>query len=130
VADRGPLPPRGVAGQGQGPGPGTGAAPGLLFNHTVHVYVSAKVISYCTIAVHQVYCAASQKVKLFQMCCRSRNEQRNPGNNLYVTGLSTRTSSSDLEKFFSKEGKVNASHPTLILPSCLISLLTCGRLCL
>lgn len=30
----------------------------------------------------------------------------NPGNNLYVTGLSTRVTVSDLEKFFSKEGKV------------------------
>ncbi|MQM19647.1 hypothetical protein Taro_052655, partial [Colocasia esculenta] len=30
----------------------------------------------------------------------------NPGNNLYVTGLSTRVSSSDLEKYFNKEGKV------------------------
>ncbi|XP_021845088.1 serine/arginine-rich splicing factor SR45a isoform X2 [Spinacia oleracea] len=30
----------------------------------------------------------------------------NPGNNLYVTGLSTRVTNTDLEKFFSKEGKV------------------------
>ncbi|KAJ6943519.1 hypothetical protein NC652_009084 [Populus alba x Populus x berolinensis] len=30
----------------------------------------------------------------------------NPGNNLYVTGLSTRVTSSDLEKYFSSEGKV------------------------
>ena len=30
----------------------------------------------------------------------------NPGNNLYVTGLSTRVTSSDLEKYFSGEGKV------------------------
>ncbi|KAL3498879.1 hypothetical protein ACH5RR_041611 [Cinchona calisaya] len=39
---------------------------------------------------------------------RSRDsvEAVNPGNNLYVTGLSTRVNSSDLEKFFSKEGKV------------------------
>ncbi|XP_047075589.1 serine/arginine-rich splicing factor SR45a-like isoform X1 [Lolium rigidum] len=41
---------------------------------------------------------------------RSRDDLRNPGNNLYVTGLSTRTSSSDLEKFFSKEGKVLDCH--------------------
>ncbi|KAM0871353.1 hypothetical protein ACQ4PT_039471 [Festuca glaucescens] len=41
---------------------------------------------------------------------RSRDELRNPGNNLYVTGLSTRTSSSDLEKFFGKEGKVRDCH--------------------
>ncbi|CAL1400989.1 unnamed protein product [Linum trigynum] len=43
---------------------------------------------------------------------RSRSRSResveayNPGNNLYVTGLSTRVTSSDLEKFFAKEGKV------------------------
>ncbi|CAI0414571.1 unnamed protein product [Linum tenue] len=39
---------------------------------------------------------------------RSREsvEAYNPGNNLYVTGLSTRVTSSDLEKFFAKEGKV------------------------
>ncbi|CAH9069086.1 unnamed protein product [Cuscuta europaea] len=33
-------------------------------------------------------------------------EPGNPGNNLYVTGLSTRVTTSDLEKFFSSEGKV------------------------
>ncbi|CAN1743441.1 Serine/arginine-rich splicing factor SR45a [Linum perenne] len=43
---------------------------------------------------------------------RSRSRSRdsvdasNPGNNLYVTGLSTRVTSTDLEKFFGKEGKV------------------------
>ncbi|KQK16546.1 serine/arginine-rich splicing factor SR45a isoform X2 [Brachypodium distachyon] len=41
---------------------------------------------------------------------RSADEVRNPGNNLYVTGLSTRTSGDDLEKFFSKEGKVKDCH--------------------
>ncbi|XP_039126933.1 serine/arginine-rich splicing factor SR45a-like [Dioscorea cayenensis subsp. rotundata] len=45
---------------------------------------------------------------------RSRSQDvdgaRNPGNNLYVTGLSTRVSSSDLEKYFSKEGKVLECH--------------------
>ncbi|EFJ35251.1 hypothetical protein SELMODRAFT_80254 [Selaginella moellendorffii] len=30
----------------------------------------------------------------------------NPGNNLYVTGLSTRVTEKDLEDYFSKEGKV------------------------
>ncbi|CAN0910479.1 Serine/arginine-rich splicing factor SR45a [Linum grandiflorum] len=41
-------------------------------------------------------------------CSRSRDsvDASNPGNNLYVTGLSTRVTSSDLEKFFGKEGKV------------------------
>ncbi|XP_065858322.1 serine/arginine-rich splicing factor SR45a-like [Euphorbia lathyris] len=39
---------------------------------------------------------------------RSRDsvEAANPGNNLYVTGLSTRVTSSDIEKYFGKEGKV------------------------
>ncbi|XP_030474964.1 serine/arginine-rich splicing factor SR45a-like [Syzygium oleosum] len=41
---------------------------------------------------------------------RSRSQEYegdgNPGNNLYVTGLSTRVTTSDLEKYFSKEGKV------------------------
>ncbi|CAI5960607.1 unnamed protein product [Closterium sp. NIES-64] len=34
------------------------------------------------------------------------DESRNPGNNLYVTGLSMRTAEAELEKHFSKEGKV------------------------
>ncbi|KAJ4730569.1 RNA-binding (RRM/RBD/RNP motifs) family protein [Rhynchospora pubera] len=38
---------------------------------------------------------------------RSRSfDAKNPGNNLYVTGLSTRITSSELERLFSKEGKV------------------------
>ncbi|XP_074570077.1 serine/arginine-rich splicing factor SR45a-like [Curcuma longa] len=41
---------------------------------------------------------------------RSRSQDSaaagNPGNNLYVTGLSTRVNNSDLEKYFNKEGKV------------------------
>ncbi|CAB4310372.1 unnamed protein product [Prunus armeniaca] len=44
---------------------------------------------------------------------RSRSQSvdaSNPGNNLYVTGLSTRVTSSDLEKFFNKEGKVLECH--------------------
>ncbi|GMY30367.1 serine/arginine-rich splicing factor SR45a-like [Fagus crenata] len=47
---------------------------------------------------------------------RSRSRSResvdasNPGNNLYVTGLSTRVTSSDLEKYFNKEGKVLECH--------------------
>ncbi|XP_062191159.1 serine/arginine-rich splicing factor SR45a-like isoform X2 [Phragmites australis] len=45
---------------------------------------------------------------------RSRSEDdRNPGNNLYVTGLSTRVTEDDLEKFFSKEGKVKHCHVVL-----------------
>lgn len=37
---------------------------------------------------------------------RESQEASNPGNNLYVTGLSTRVSTGDLEKFFGNEGKV------------------------
>lgn len=39
-------------------------------------------------------------------CVRSPEDASNPGNNLYVTGLSTRVTNSDLEKFCGKEGKV------------------------
>ncbi|KAL5747526.1 hypothetical protein ACOSP7_024530 [Xanthoceras sorbifolium] len=47
---------------------------------------------------------------------RSRSRSRdsaaavNPGNNLYVTGLSTRVTTADLEKFFGNEGKVTECH--------------------
>ncbi|KAF7138933.1 hypothetical protein RHSIM_Rhsim07G0088800 [Rhododendron simsii] len=34
----------------------------------------------------------------------------NPGNNLYVTGLSTRVTTSALEKYFNNEGKVTDCH--------------------
>ncbi|KAH7862792.1 hypothetical protein Vadar_009598 [Vaccinium darrowii] len=34
----------------------------------------------------------------------------NPGNNLYVTGLSTRVTTSALEKYFNNEGKVTECH--------------------
>ncbi|KAL8498474.1 hypothetical protein ACS0TY_021704 [Phlomoides rotata] len=34
----------------------------------------------------------------------------NPGNNLYVTGLSSRVNESDLEKHFNREGKVLECH--------------------
>ncbi|KAM7491422.1 hypothetical protein LguiA_034343 [Lonicera macranthoides] len=41
---------------------------------------------------------------------RDSDDVENPGNNLYVTGLSTRVTSSDLEKYFNKEGKVTDCH--------------------
>ncbi|XP_039056624.1 serine/arginine-rich splicing factor SR45a-like [Hibiscus syriacus] len=34
----------------------------------------------------------------------------NPGNNLYVTGLSTRVTAGDIEKYFGNEGKVVECH--------------------
>ncbi|XP_044503624.1 serine/arginine-rich splicing factor SR45a-like isoform X2 [Mangifera indica] len=37
---------------------------------------------------------------------RGRGDVMNPGNTLYVTGLSTRVTEKDLKKHFSKEGKV------------------------
>ncbi|XP_057977537.1 serine/arginine-rich splicing factor SR45a-like isoform X2 [Malania oleifera] len=41
---------------------------------------------------------------------RESHESKNPGNNLYVTGLSTRVATSDLERYFGKEGKVMECH--------------------
>ncbi|KAK6263135.1 hypothetical protein QUC31_008951 [Theobroma cacao] len=42
---------------------------------------------------------------------RSRSQDAsNPGNNLYVTGLSTRVTTADLEKYFGNEGKVVECH--------------------
>ncbi|XP_057772459.1 serine/arginine-rich splicing factor SR45a isoform X3 [Salvia miltiorrhiza] len=38
------------------------------------------------------------------------SDAENPGNNLYVTGLSTRVTKRDLEKHFSTEGKVEDVH--------------------
>ena len=43
---------------------------------------------------------------IFVLECFGRTETGNPGNTLYVTGLSTRVTERDLEKHFSKEGKV------------------------
>ena len=42
-------------------------------------------------------------------CSRSHDSDGdcNPGNNLYVTGLSTRVTTGELEKYFSGEGKVS-----------------------
>ncbi|KAK4348004.1 hypothetical protein RND71_034343 [Anisodus tanguticus] len=39
---------------------------------------------------------------------RGREEVSNPGNTIYVTGLSTRVTQRDLEEHFSKEGKVKS----------------------
>lgn len=51
------------------------------------------------------------------MACRSRDASiENPGNNLYVTGLSARVSKRDLEKHFSNEGKVCLEYVYLHLP--------------
>nr|GMC98086.1 serine/arginine-rich splicing factor SR45a-like isoform X2 [Ipomoea batatas] len=50
------------------------------------------------------------KHKLYYSRSRDAEAATNPGNNLYVTGLSTRVTSSDLEKFCSSEGKVVECH--------------------
>ncbi|KAG9158916.1 hypothetical protein Leryth_013294 [Lithospermum erythrorhizon] len=44
--------------------------------------------------------------------CES-SDVENPGNNLYVTGLSARVTKRDLEKHFSTEGKVEDVHLVL-----------------
>ncbi|KAL2517123.1 RRM domain-containing protein [Abeliophyllum distichum] len=41
---------------------------------------------------------------------RDSVDAANPGNNLYVTGLSTRVTEIDLKKYFSSEGKVVECH--------------------
>ncbi|XAR60696.1 hypothetical protein NMG60_11034172 [Bertholletia excelsa] len=57
----------------------------------------------------------SRSVSRSNSFSRSRSRSRessveNPGNNLYVTGLSTRVTKRDLEKHFSAEGKVEEVH--------------------
>ncbi|XP_058198929.1 serine/arginine-rich splicing factor SR45a isoform X3 [Rhododendron vialii] len=48
---------------------------------------------------------------MYSKSSRSRDASiENPGNNLYVTGLSARVSKRDLEKHFSNEGKVEDIH--------------------
>ena len=53
-----------------------------------------------------------------------RHDAGNPGNNLFVTGLSTRTTESDLEDYFAKEGKVirvqSVIHTLALLNVCVI----------
>lgn len=50
---------------------------------------------------------------MYRSCDSSDAE--NPGNNLYVTGLSTRVAKRDLEKHFSTEGKVNKEIFVLLI---------------
>ncbi|KAL0290391.1 UNVERIFIED_CONTAM: Serine/arginine-rich splicing factor a [Sesamum angustifolium] len=56
----------------------------------------------------------SRSVSRSRSRSRSRShvssDAENPGNNLYVTGLSTRVTKRDLEKHFSSEGKVEDVH--------------------
>ena len=50
---------------------------------------------------------------IYFLNCRengSSEDTSNPGNNLYVTGLSTRVTEKELEAHFSQEGKVKL-HP-------------------
>lgn len=49
---------------------------------------------------------------IYGSVCSRRDQDgdvNNPGNNLYVAGLSSRTTEQDLEDHFAKEGKVGAS---------------------
>nr|CAB3480838.1 unnamed protein product [Digitaria exilis] len=58
--------------------------------------------------------ASSKETQPFEVASsKGSQDDRNPGNNLYVTGLSTRVTEDDLEKFFSKEGKVKHCHVVL-----------------
>ncbi|XP_057776129.1 serine/arginine-rich splicing factor SR45a-like isoform X2 [Salvia miltiorrhiza] len=59
---------------------------------------------------------SSRRSRSLSRSRRSRSRSRdsedaiNPGNNLYVTGLSTRVTESELEKYFNREGKVVECH--------------------
>lgn len=49
--------------------------------------------------------------------CASNSPQGgegNPGNNLHVSGLSTRVEDRDLDEVFSKFGQVSASQPVIV----------------
>lgn len=52
--------------------------------------------------------ASLLKIELFFFRSHEEGDASNPGNNLYVTGLSARVTSRELEKYFSSEGKVPA----------------------
>ncbi|KAL1569104.1 serine/arginine-rich splicing factor SR45a-like isoform X2 [Salvia divinorum] len=59
---------------------------------------------------------SSRRSRSLSRSRRSRSRSRdsedalNPGNNLYVTGLSTRITETELEKYFNREGKVVQCH--------------------
>lgn len=57
------------------------------------------------LALSNILCSYD-KLSVFAPRSQDSVDASNPGNNLYVTGLSTRVTSSDLEKYFNKEGKV------------------------
>lgn len=58
-----------------------------------------------------LYCDTCSLSCLVLMAHRSRESSvENPGNNLYVTGLSPRITKRELEKHFSSEGKVVDVH--------------------
>lgn len=52
------------------------------------------------------YLTLFSALKLQIIRSRDSEDAINPGNNLYVTGLSTRVTETDLEKYFNREGKV------------------------
>jgi len=60
----------------------------------------------------------------FQLYFREANAT-NPGNTLYVTGLSSRVTDRDLEDHFSKEGKVSGISVFYSLPQLLFSTVGC-----
>ncbi len=68
------------------------------------------------------------------LCLRSyretSEEANNPGNNLYVTGLSVRVSEKDLQEHFEQEGKVRTRFLLLALRTLLTSLKSFSWVCL
>lgn len=57
-------------------------------------------------------CLDGLYVNLYLVALYGRSEVVNPGNTLYVTGLSTRVTERELEEHFSKEGKVSPFYCT------------------
>ncbi|CAK9164251.1 unnamed protein product [Ilex paraguariensis] len=80
---------------------------------TLQIYVKVQ-MSY---SKRSRYSCSPSPYRRFRSMSRSRSISRNrdpsvenPGNNLYVTGLSTRVTKRDVEKHFSTEGKVEDVH--------------------
>lgn len=69
--------------------------------------VSLFVLLIFNLLLRGLYCDTCSLSCLVLMAHRSRESSvENPGNNLYVTGLSPRITKRELEKHFSSEGKV------------------------
>lgn len=69
--------------------------------------------SYCLVYTHvdvlmlvSDFIVSFAELKSQHLRSYDSEDAANPGNNLYVTGLSARVTESDLEKYFNREGKV------------------------